>query len=639
MSPREINPELTPVMAGTAGHVDHGKTALVKLLTGCDTDRLKEEKERGLSIDLGFAPCRLPGNRLIGIIDVPGHIDFIRNMVAGAASMDIFILVVAADDGVMPQTGEHMQIVKLLRTPRLMVVLTKIDLVDEETLELAKADIADFIARMGYPDAPILPVSNVTLDGISAVRKTLDELVSGFCQEADNRQFRMNIERIFSLKGFGAVATGIPVSGRISVGDELELLPGGKTTVLRAMQNYKHDSESTGAHVCSALNLRDLRTEDLDRGMTLAVPGCYRAVDSVFVSIRNITGSYSIKYNEELHFHCGTSEMTAKISLIDRDKLVPGETAPARLRLPGPLTLAPGDKYVVRKMSPSITVGGGVVLYPGNYRYKRSSAELRRRMSEAVKSAESGDMFAAALLSGPSPLFDRKTLAAFTGYAASQIDKAVKGLTEGFLADLGGGSRIVRSRSGELLEFAVKLLGRYHENHPASHGIEPAGFCRELGIFPKALKGFIKLAGNSVMIKHDKVALEDFIPELANTQEEAKEKLLKILASGGMNCPTLKIIKQELGMADSELRPLFKLLREENRIVFLDNNHVMTTETFTGCEKVLREIFSKSATLQVGDFRNAAGIGRNLAVAVLEKFDSLGITRRTPDGRILVKKN
>jgi selenocysteine-specific elongation factor len=314
---------LPPVMIGTAGHVDHGKTSLVKILTGCDTDKLKEEKERGLSINLGFAPCALSGERMVGIVDVPGHIDFIRNMVSGASSIDILILVVAADDGIMPQTVEHLQIIKMLSSPKLMVALTKIDLVDDEMVELAKDEISDFLEEMGFPDVPVMPVSNIKLDGVSAVKNKIEEMVGEIDEIHDDRRFRMNIQKHFSVKGMGTVATGIPVSGELNLDDPLVLLPDYKNTSVRALQNYKLDTDHTASKICCAVNIRDINEEELERGKTLISPDAYTPEESAIVTLLNISKKYTIKHNNSLRFHSGTFESKVKISIIGSNSIKP----------------------------------------------------------------------------------------------------------------------------------------------------------------------------------------------------------------------------------------------------------------------------------------------------------------------------
>ncbi|MBI4763213.1 MAG: selenocysteine-specific translation elongation factor, partial [Deltaproteobacteria bacterium] len=323
---KRLDPEIWPVMVGTAGHVDHGKTELVRLLTGCDTDLLPEEKKRGMSIDLGFAPFILEGHRMVGIIDVPGHEDFIRNMIAGASSIDVLVLVVAADDGIMPQTIEHLKIVSLLRTPQVMAVITKIDLVTPERRQEIEEDVASLLSKHGFPDGPIILESNATGEGVGEVKKTINRLVGSIQRPPETRAFRLNIERMFSVKGYGTVVTGIPLSGKCFIRDELELFPGPKNVVCRAIQKYSFDSDEAPAHACSAINIRGVKLPDIGRGMTLAWPGTYRETLSAILSLQNVHETLPVKRRQEMRFCCGTSNRVVSGLLAgSRDRLEPGE--------------------------------------------------------------------------------------------------------------------------------------------------------------------------------------------------------------------------------------------------------------------------------------------------------------------------
>lgn len=393
-------PLIVPVMVGTAGHVDHGKTALVKLLTGCDTDTLPEEKKRGLSIDLGFAPFLLQGARMVGIIDVPGHEDFIRNMVAGASSIDVLILIVAADDGIMPQTIEHLKIVSLLRTPQVMAVITKIDLVSVDRQEEIKEKVQYFLAEHGFPDAPVILESNKTGDGIATVRKTINQLVESVKRPIQERAFRMDVERVFSVQGHGTVVTGIPSSGRCAIGDALELFPGPKRTACRAIQKYNRISEETQAHVCSAINVSNIKVTDVERGMTLAAPGVYRQASWALLSVRNVHDSIAMKRNQQLRFCSGTSTRVVSGLLIGSSSLGPGEQGFMHIRILDPMVLAAGDKFILRSLSPSATIAGGVVLTVNSDSRKKKSSFKTESLEAARTAAENNDAFLSELIAG-----------------------------------------------------------------------------------------------------------------------------------------------------------------------------------------------------------------------------------------------
>lgn len=641
MGVRRVTPQIVHAMVGTAGHVDHGKTALIQLLTGCDTDRLREEKERGLSIDLGFAPCQLPGRRLVGIVDVPGHRDFIRNMVAGAASMDVLVLVVAADDGIMPQTVEHMKIVKLLRTPRVLVAITKIDLVDAEMVELLREDVAAFTARMGFPDAPIVCVSNKTLKGLDEVRETLDHLVESVQgRPPDSRAFRMNVERVFTVRGYGTVATGMPISGEIRVGDKVELLPSGRVSSVRAIQTYKYEAEAAHAGACSALNLRDIEAEAVGRGMTVATPGVYRPTASAVVSIQNVSESVTLKRRSELKLHCGTSVVGGSVKLVGVDRLRPGETAFARVGLEEPVVLAAGDRYIVRNPSLADTVGGGTVLSVNVPEPGRKARRLPGRLERALDAARGGDHLGAELLAGRRPLLHAEELAQLTQRRGEAVSRLLREKEEsGEIVDLGAGAWLAGARLDELMNHVGKALERHHALNKHTWGMTPAQICDLLGL---GVKNFARLAellcsGDRIAVKHGRLALASFEPAISEREMELKDRLLGRVNAAGVNAPARGDLMTELAVSESDMKLMTRLLVEEGMVAVLKNK-LMSTEVYEECRGKLLKLFENVATVGIPAFRKATGLSRNLAVTVLEAFDSEGMTRRVEGGRVLARE-
>ncbi len=639
MSPVARAPELPPVVVGTAGHVDHGKTSLVKMLTGCDTDRLPEEKLRGMSINLGFAPCRLPGNRVVGIVDVPGHIDFIRNMVAGASTIDVLLLVVAADDGVMPQTIEHLSIARLLGIRRLMAALTKIDIVDDEMRELAHADLVDFLEREGFPGAPVVPVSNVTLDGISQVRDTLDELVMSITREEDRRVFRMNVERSFSVKGLGAVASGVPISGVAPVGARLELLPVGKETGVRSVQNYKHESGEAVAHVCTALNLRDLGAEEVVRGMTLVPPGMFTPSLTALATVRNISKSREIRHNGELHFHSGTMETPAKVGLLEGGSLRTGATGIAQLKFQAPLVLASGDKFILRSLSPSETLAGGAIISPCAFGGKRSDARLRSRLEAASTRLEKGDVFGAALLAGPHHILSRVEAMRMSRLVSEHAVAAVEmKIADGTVADLGEGMLAVRERLAEPVNTLVRLVDAYHKRHKFSFGLGVDAAAPSLGLKTACLQKLLAILPadeTRLTVSFGRVALRTFKPAINKRQMLAKEEMLQLLRACGCKAPSRGNMISELRISEQDYEVAVAALLEENAAVVF-GNHVMEAASFEKCKAVAEELHRRDGHIDIAAFKEATEMGRNIAVEILEKFDAAGLTRRVGGKRILI---
>jgi selenocysteine-specific elongation factor len=632
---------MPPVIVGTAGHVDHGKTSLTKLLTGCDTDRLKEEKERGMSIDLGFAPCRLPGNRVVGIVDVPGHIDFIRNMVAGAASIDILILVIAADDGVMPQTIEHLQIIRLLRAPRLMVALTKTDLVDAETLDFAKEEIALFLHEYGYDAAtvPILPVSCVTFEGIDAVRKELDRIVGSIGCSDETRAFRMNIERVFQVKGFGTVVSGIPVSGSIRAGHEVEILPVSRKTVIRSVQNYKHETDRAEAGVCSALNLKHADHSSLSRGMTIAEPGVFPPVSRFIASVLNIGKTAEIGSGVSLKLHSGTSETLARLTPIDPLRIAPGSTGFCRIRLAHPIVLSAGDGFILRKLSPSSTIGGGTVLSVSDIVEKKSSPHLIERIRSAAEAMRRGDGFAAELFAGSSMILGNNELETLTRLAKPNAPHAIdEKIASGLLVRLGASACLVVPHLHKVVASVEKTMKRYHAENPQSYGIDLESVAQLTHLEPAdpgALATFlVSIEQSPFQITAGKFSLKSFSPRV---DHPLKGKILAAIRQAGRNCLASGNVQTETGIGEKELKAFIRILVQEKAIIVI-GNHYIAAEAFESCRNILLDLAEKQEMVVVSEFRDAAGIGRNIAVAILEKFDAIGFTRRYPDGRKLTLK-
>jgi selenocysteine-specific elongation factor len=627
-------------MVGTAGHVDHGKTSLVMHLTGCDTDRLPEEKARGLTIDLGFAACRLSGGGVVGIVDVPGHEDFIRNMVAGAACMDVLMLVVAADDGVMPQTEEHLKIVRLLRTPRVLVVITKIDLVDDEHLNLVRDEIGGFLARAGFPDAPVLAASSRTFDGLNEVRAQLEAMVGQVVRVPDRRAFRMNVENSFSVRGHGTVVTGVPVSGRATAGDRLELLPAGRATAVRSLQAYARDVQAAPAGACAALCLRDVALEELRRGLTLAAPGVYRATTSATVWVENASTAGRLRRRDEVRFHSGTSGVLARIRLLDAEELGPGGRCFMQVTLSDPLALAAGDRFVIRSLTPVTTIGGGVILSARETRYRRETPGLAERLERALAAARAGDLLGAEMLAGPGAILDRAEVLRLTQMTGADADAAAAAkAASGELVDLGAGGWLVSARAGELAIAAEKAVVRYHQASPYVWGMEPVHVCRLLGLGGGSFERLVPFltVGGRLAIRHGRLALADWQPAITARQIQLRETMLARLERSGVNAPARGDLVKDLGAAEPDMRVVLNLLVGEG-LVNLLGSHIISASVLVDCRGKLRELFRDTETVGLPAFRKVTGLSRNLAVAMLEAFDSEGLTRRDGDGRVLVRR-
>ena len=639
-------PQVLRAIVGTAGHVDHGKTSLVKLLTGYDSDRLPEEKARGMSIDLAFVPCRL-GSRLIGVVDVPGHQDFIRNMVAGIASVDILLLVVAADDGIMPQTREHMKIVGLLRRPQVLVALTKTDLVSPEQVDLAREEIAAFLAHVGFPDAPVLPVSNKTGEGVDAVRDTIGKLVDRLVPRtgAAEHAFRMNVVRVFSAKGHGTVVAGVPLSGTAGNDEKLELLPPGLGLTVRAVQVYRTDSQEAFAGASCAMNVRNVEPDQITRGMTIASPGIFRATTELVVALENASeGREEAPFRNrfDVRLHIGTSATMASVKLLGARSLPAGTGGFAHLELAEPLVAAAGDRFILRSPTPGMTVGGGTVLSARPQRFRRIAGH-EARLAAARDAVRGEDVLASELLAGPEALLAGPEAARLTQRAGQGARQALaEAVSRGVLVELsvseGGGEFAVPSRIDEIRDRLLKVLARHHRADPYGEGMPAPKACAALGI---SARGFDRLApllvqAGTLALRHGKLALASFRPDIPSRLLLLRAKLLALIERSGAKAPARGNLMREFGILETDMKILEKILCGDGSVLVLDG-HFMHRSAYEACRQKLLELFKQGPTVEWKPFKDAIGTNRDMAVAVLDAFDAEGLTRRTPAGRVLLK--
>ncbi len=638
------NTQSAPVlslMIGTAGHVDHGKTSLVKRLTGVNTDRLKEEQARGMSIDFGVAPFVLSDGRRVGIIDVPGHEDFIRNMVSGASSIDLLMLVIAADDSVMPQTVEHLQILHSLGLTQVLVVISKIDLVEEDMLGLVKEDIASFMTRAGYAEAPIVCVSNETGQGIEELKSVLSQLIDKAKRPPDQRAFRMYVRDVFSIKGYGTIATGVPSSGSIGVGENLELLPPNKLSSVRAIQVYKSPAQATIAHLSSAINLRDLQPEEFSRGMALCAPGIYRPVSSALLCVRNNSQSKTLKTKAEMRFHSGTASVAGMIRLLESTELYPGQEAYAVVRFQEKIVLCAGDRFVLRVPSPSDTIGGGIVLSVSHGRLFRKFGNLAGLLREAQLLAEHGDFLGSELLLHASPVVkdkDLSLLASADKITAKQFMEEKE--QQGDAIELADGNWLITRRSGEIIARLKKLLARYHRENKFVWGMKPALVTELLDLPASAFSKLcqILLTDSELCLKHGSLALKSFTPQISEREINLRDAILERVKKAGAASVAKGDLLLELEMSASEFKLLSRLLIDQGLLRAIGSNYLLSS-LVEECREKLLKLFQEQQVVEIAPFREATGLTRNVAVLILEHFDSEGMTKRQGNGRVLLRRN
>ncbi len=624
----------------TAGHVDHGKSALVQVLTGTHPDRLAEEQARGMTIDLGFAWLNLPTGEAVGIVDVPGHIDFIKNMLAGVGGIDAALFVVAADEGVMPQTREHLDILDLIEVPRGVVALTKVDLVaDPDWLELVHEEVRDVLSATHLAEAPIVPVSSVTKAGIPELLAALTQVLQAAPARPDLGRPRLPIDRVFTVAGFGTVVTGTLVDGSLRLGDEVLIMPGEQRARVRGLQTHraKLDVALPGSRV--AVNLSGVHVDDLYRGQVLTYPGVLRGALRVDVRLRALPDAPTvIKHNMEITFHSAAAESPGRLRLLEADELLPGDTAWAQIELRYPLALGRGDRFILRRPSPSNTLGGGVIVDPAPRReHRRRRPDALAHLEILLQGAPADLLEAAITQQGPLPA--PQALAA----VKLPLDEARAALAE-LLATGHAYPLDPADTNGALVTPAgwAVLRGRLHDTLASFQQANPLrlGMPREefksrvqpkTAWTPKLFAAVLAraVADNVVVENGAFVALPGFQPQLTPVQQAGVETLLARFRADPFSPPS---VKQCLEVVPEEV---LDALVEQGVIVRVAPDVVFDRATYDTLVAGVRQHIQTHGQITVADLRDHFQTSRKYALALLEHLDQIRLTRREGDARVL----
>jgi selenocysteine-specific elongation factor len=620
------------IIAGTAGHIDHGKTALVRALTGIDADRLEEEKRRGITIDLGFAHLQLTPQLRLGFIDVPGHERFVKNMLAGAGGIDLVLFVIAADESIKPQTREHFDICRLLGISKGIVVLTKSDLVDPDILELARLEAEEFVSGSFLEGAPIVPVSSTTGEGLGELRTTLECAALAVVEKSARRHFRLPIDRVFSMKGFGTVVTGTLISGAVRKDQEVEIHPTGRRVRVRGVQVYGHASEQATAGQRTALNLADVEPSSLARGMLLTAPDVFRATREFDCELELLKSAKPLKHRAPVHFHAGSAEIEAEVRLFDgRGVLDPGAKAFARMILREPAQLLPGDRFIIRMFSPVITIGGGVVLDNAGLRYrKRAAAAIRLR---AI--AEANPAGVVAILVKESGFgMSLAALIARTGVIASEIES------------IAAAGRFVTLRQPEFwamdaewfrssVEDLAKVVREFHRTSPLAPGMAKQDLRgRALPAAPPFVLDALLAAAKQIVVDGDIVRLATHKLVLREDEEQARGAIERAFERAGLAVPALADVLAKSGVELKRARSILQILLRDKKLVRVTDELVFHNSAI----ETLRTLLSnhRSQRFSVPTFKDWTGISRKYAIPLLEFLDRERITRREGDERIVL---
>jgi len=633
------------LIVGTAGHIDHGKTTLVKALTGTDTDRLKEEKERGISIELGFAFLTLPDGTEAGIVDVPGHERFVKTMLAGVGGMDLVVLVIAADEGVMPQTREHLHICQLLQVKRGLVALTKADLVEPDWLEMVRADIAESLRGTFLEGCPIVPCSGATGQGLPELLQAIQAQASTADPKRVDGTLRLPIDRVFTMRGFGTVVTGTLWAGRLAVGDEVAVLPGDLRSRVRRLQVHGETVEQAVAGQRTAVNLPGLEVGQIERGDVLCVPGTLHTSSAFDATLRLLPDAPRPLVNRaRVRFHLGTSELLARVVLLEQEELQPGEEAYVHLRLESPSAALPQDRYVIRSYSPAVTVGGGSILDPNPARERRA----RKRIVEHLAVLERGSVtervgrllaaggYAPATAEG---LRLRSDLdAATVAESLEELLRAGKALTVGAKADAGV---LHADRVAELEREIEARLGEFHAKEPLKDGLAKEELRSKLPAqLAPAVFGWLLTRltdGGRLAVERDKVRLASHRPKFSAAEAEAKGKIETAYRGAAFQPPSLESVLGGLGADRKLAQAVFRRLVDDGALVKITGEIYLHQVPYQQLRQRVLAHLQAQPSINVGTMKELFGVSRKYAIPFLEHLDDVHVTRRQGDERVLYR--
>lgn len=635
------------VIIGTSGHIDHGKTTLIKALTGRETDKLDEEKKRGISINLGFTFFDLPSGKRAGIIDVPGHEKFIKNMLAGATSLDVVLLIIALDEGIMPQTKEHLEILELLEVKKCIVALTKKDLVDEEWAGMIKDDIKNYLKSTSFKDAAMIEVSSKTKEGINELIEEIDKSVEEIEQKDKEGHFRLAVDRSFSVSGFGTVATGTILSGSVKNGDMVQINPSGIEARVRNIQVHDENVEIGEAGQRCALNLAGVTKEEVSRGTVVCT------VDTIEPSYMIDCKFKYLKSNEKnlinrqrVRVYHGTSEILGRVVILDKEEIEPGQDAYIQLRLESEICAQKGDNLVIRNYSPMITLGGGKVINPVARKAKRFKEDYLIQL----KLMEKGSI---------EEIVENVVLSLSENFPNSQ--EIIKGLGRNvenidyILDKLYENKKIIRIENGKSKFFIhnkfftkkseeiYEILKNFHKENPLKVGmnkeeLRSKSFSNK--VKQKIFQNFLELMKEKEIIKEgaNVVALKEFEINLTKAQRGIKEKILESYLESGITSPKIKDIIDDKKL-EKEYLKIYNLLVEEGALVKLPEDVVMHKEVIDSVKDKIIEWLNKNGSITLGEAKELLGVSRKYLVAILEYLDQAEITKRLEDKRVLNKNN
>jgi len=630
---------------GTAGHVDHGKTALIKALTGIDTDRLKEEKERGITIELGFASLTLPSGQTLGIVDVPGHEKFIKNMVSGAAGIDLVMMVIAADEGIMPQTKEHLHICSLLGISKGIVALTKTDLVEKEWLKLVQSEITDFIKGTFLEEAPIVPVSAIKREGLTELLQALDLTTSKLAEKTDDGIFRLPVDRVFTMKGFGTVVTGTLVSDHIKTGDEVQILPEKINARIRGIQVHNQPVEKAWAGQRTAINLQGIEKSVINRGNVLVRPQTVWPTKRLDVFVEFLaSNAKNLKNRSLVRLHTGTSEIISRIILLEKDELAPGQKGFAQIVLSDKDVVVAGDHFVLRSYSPVTTIGGGQVIDPLSKKHKRLNNEIITELNLLQKGSLQEKISVILERAGFSGI-NLYCLAFRLGIEAKKIREALENLLaskKSFLLDNEDTTVISAKFFNQLDKIIIGEVTEYHKKNPLKGGISKEELKVSLGnnvsakLFNMVL-GSLNKEGN-IVSDRDNVRLTKHQVELAGDLDSLRRDIARIYKEAGLTPSSLSEVINKFSDRKTKAQNIINLMLKEGDLIKINEELCFSREVLNNLRNNYKAMLVKDGKATPASFKDLTGLSRKYIIPLMEYFDMNKLTIRVGDHRILREK-
>ncbi len=624
---------MRPIIIGTAGHIDHGKSTLIRALTGTDPDRLKEEKQRGMTIDIGFAFL----TKNIAFIDVPGHERFIKNMVTGASTVDTGLLVVAADDGIMPQTREHLDILSLLNISRGLIVITKIDIVDPEWIDLVEEELRELVQGTFLQNAPVFRVSSVKGTGISELKDYFLKLPEHVVEsKTDPELFRLPVDRVFASKGYGTVVTGSVISGRVSVGDKLEILPLQKPVKVRGIQSHNKSVENISTGHRAAINIQGIDHNQVKRGFILATRGYFNPSKLITCIVSALPSAPDLVYNARVRIHIGTGEYLARIRLIGKDKLLPGESAIVQLVFDREIPAGFQDRFIIRQYSPMITIGGGSVLEVQSAPLRKKDVQAAQSLA-ALNNANSLTVVRWQLESNPTQVLTEHTLAMRLSCHDDIIQKHLDKLKrEGTAVQIENAWFATKFHNDLELEF-LNLIRQYHRQKPLSPGLVKTELFGAVNISPVLGNYLLKQLSDKHRIKimGDRVAMADFTVNFSEAQQRFIDDLESKLQSAAFNPPDLKKINQFSSLPEKDIQLILACLLDQKRIVQIDKDRFLHSEVVEKGMLLIREYLISKNRATVSELKDVLQTSRKWAIPILNYYDRIGLTVRHGDQRTI----